>query len=359
MNPENSTEATPVDAPSAGLGPRIVTALLVVGPLAAVSAIVPSLWGRAVHLRDLVLGLVLYAVTGHGVTVGYHRMFTHGSFRPTRPLKIALAVAGSMAVEGSLVAWVANHRRHHMFSDRAGDPHSPHLYGPGIVGQLRGFVHAHMGWLFRDDPTPAERYAPDLLRDRDLTVISALFPVLAVVSLALPFFVGWGLSGSPVGGVTTLIWAGLVRMALLHHVTWSVNSICHMFGRRPFAARDHSRNFAPLALLSMGESWHNLHHAYPSSARHGVGRAQIDTSAALIRLFEVAGWASKVRWPTAERLAACTAGSPSVGVDDLAGRPAGGQADRRQERRDDELDAAAGSAVTGDPGNRRDAVLVS
>ena len=303
MNPESPPEST-------GLWPRVITALLVVGPLAAAAAVVPSLWGRAVHLRDLVLAVVLYAVTGHGVTVGFHRMFTHGSFRATRPLKIALGVAGSMAVEGSLVAWVANHRRHHMFSDREGDPHSPHLHGTGLAGQVRGLAHAHMGWLFRNDPTSAERYAPDLLRDRDLVVISALFPLLAVISLALPFFVGWGLSGSPVEGVTTLVWAGLVRMALLHHVTWSVNSICHMFGRAPFAAKDRSRNFAPLAILSMGESWHNLHHAYPSSARHGVGRRQIDTSAALIRVFEHAGWATKVRWPTTERLAACT--SPSV-----------------------------------------------
>ncbi|HEX5265284.1 MAG TPA: acyl-CoA desaturase [Acidimicrobiales bacterium] len=312
MNPESPSPATPVPAPSTSLGPRIITAALVVGPLAAVSAIVPSLWGRAVHLRDLVLALVLYAVTGHGVTVGFHRMFTHGSFRPNRPLKIALAVAGSMAVEGSLVAWVANHRRHHMFSDRQGDPHSPHLHGSGLGGQLRGLAHAHVGWLFRADPTPAERYAPDLLRDRDVTVISALFPLLAVVSLALPFFIGWGLSGSPVGGVTTLVWAGLVRMAVLHHVTWSVNSICHMFGRKPFTAKDQSRNFAPLAVLSMGESWHNLHHAYPSSARHGVGRGQIDSSAALIRLFEHAGWASKVRWPATARLSACAAGSAPV-----------------------------------------------
>jgi stearoyl-CoA desaturase (Delta-9 desaturase) len=312
MNPESPSPATPVPAPSPSLGPRIITAALVVGPLAAVSAVVPSLWGRAVHLRDLVLALVLYAVTGHGVTVGFHRMFTHGSFRPNRPLKIALAVAGSMAVEGSLVAWVANHRRHHMFSDRQGDPHSPHLHGSGLGGQLRGLAHAHIGWLFRSDPTPAERYAPDLLRDRDVRVISALFPLLAVVSLALPFFIGWGLSGSPVGGVTTLVWAGLVRMAVLHHVTWSVNSICHMFGRKPFAAKDQSRNFAPLAVLSMGESWHNLHHAYPSSARHGVGRGQIDSSAALIRLFEHAGWASKVRWPATERLSACAAESAPV-----------------------------------------------
>ena len=307
MDTETRSESSPESIPSSSLWPRIVTALLVIGPLAGVSAVVPSLWGRAVHLRDLVLALVLYAVTGHGVTVGFHRMFTHGSFKANRPLKIVLAVAGSMAVEGSLISWVANHRRHHVFSDRPGDPHSPHLHGQGLTGQLRGLAHAHVGWLFRSDPTPAERYAPDLLRDRDVTVISALFPLLALISLALPFLVGWGLSGSPVGGVTTLVWAGLVRMALLHHVTWSVNSICHMFGRQPFTAKDHSRNFAPLAVLSMGESWHNLHHAYPTSARHGVGRGQIDSSAGLIRLFEHAGWASKVRWPNPDRLAACAA----------------------------------------------------
>lgn len=305
MDTETLPELGPGSPPPTGRLARSITVLLVIGPLAAVSAIVSSEWGRVVHLRDLVLALVLYAVTGHGVTVGFHRMFTHGSFRANRPLKIALAVAGSMAVEGSITSWVANHRRHHVFSDRPGDPHSPHLRGPGLTGQIRGLAHAHVGWLFRADPTPVERYAPDLLRDRDVRVISALFPGLAVVSLALPFLVGWGLSGSPAGGVTTLVWAGLLRMALLHHVTWSVNSICHMFGRQPFAAKDHSRNFAPLAVLSMGESWHNLHHAYPASARHGVERGQIDSSAALIRLFERVGWASKVRWPSAERLAAC------------------------------------------------------
>ena len=305
METETAPELDSGSSPPTSLLARSVTVLLVVGPLAALSAIVASGWGRVVHVRDLILALALYAVTGHGVTVGFHRMFTHGSFRANRPLKIALAVAGSMAVEGSIVSWVANHRRHHVFSDRPGDPHSPHLQGPGLTGQLRGLAHAHVGWLFGADPTPAEHYAPDLLRDRDVVVISALFPGFALASLALPFLVGWGLSGSPAGGVTTLVWAGLLRMALLHHVTWSVNSICHMFGRQPFAVRDQSRNFAALAVVSMGESWHNLHHAYPASARHGVERGQIDSSAALIRLFERAGWASKVRWPSAERLAAC------------------------------------------------------
>lgn len=288
---------------------RLVTALIVIGPVLAVAAVVPLLWGRAIHLRDVILAAVLYTVTGHGVTVGFHRMFTHRSFKPKRTLKIALAIAGSMAVEGSIVSWVANHRRHHMFSDDAGDPHTPHGHGVGLRAQLRGFAHAHVGWLFRSDDSPADRFAPDLLRDRDVAVISRLFPVFALASLALPFAAGWGLSGTIFGGLTALLWAGLVRMALLHHVTWSVNSVCHMFGRRPFTTTDRSRNFAPLAVLSFGESWHNLHHAYPSSARHGVRRGQLDSSAALIRLFEHFGWVSKVRWPTAERLAACATGA--------------------------------------------------
>lgn len=294
--------------PAASIGQRLITTALVVGPLLAVAAAVPVMWGRVLHPRDVVLAFALYAVTGHGVTVGFHRMFTHRSFTPTRPLKIALGIAGSMAVEGSIVSWVANHRRHHMFSDRDGDPHSPHQYGSGVAAQLKGFAHAHVGWLFRADDSPPERFAPDLLRDRDVAVLSRLFPLLALVSLAIPFVAGWGMSGTVYGGLSALLWAGLVRMAVLHHVTWSVNSVCHMFGRRPHAAKDLSRNFAPLAVLSMGESWHNFHHAFPSSARHGAGRGQLDSSAAVIRVFERLGWASKVRWPSEERLALAATG---------------------------------------------------
>jgi stearoyl-CoA desaturase (delta-9 desaturase) len=276
---------------------RAITALLVVGPFFAIAVCVPLLWGRVVTVRDLVLAVVLYAITGHGVTVGFHRLFTHRSFTATRALKISLAVAGSMAVEGSPTGWVANHRRHHMFSDRPGDPHSPHRYGTGVGGQLRGFAYAHVGWLFANDDTPAERFAPDLRRDPDIVMIDRLFPVLAVASFALPFAIGWAWSRSLAGAFTALIWAGVVRIALLHHVTWSVNSVCHMFGRQPSGLTDRSTNFAPLAVISMGESWHNFHHANPSSARHGAGRGQIDSSAAVIRLFEKAGWATKVRWP--------------------------------------------------------------
>lgn len=285
-----------------------VTGLVVVGPVLGVALGVVLLWGRAVHLRDILIAGLLFVVTGHGVTVGFHRLFAHHAFKPNRALKIVLAVAGSMAVEGSVIGWVANHRRHHVFSDREGDPHSPHLTGDGRLGQLRGLLHAHVGWLFTADDTAAKRFAPDLLRDRDTVVISKLFPLFAVASLALPFALGWALSGwTIVGGLSALIWAGLVRMTLLHHVTWSVNSVCHLFGRQPFAANDHSRNFAPLSVVSMGESWHNFHHACPSSARHGVLPGQLDSSAVLISLCERAGWATKVRWPTAEQVDAARA----------------------------------------------------
>ena len=282
----------------AGTAQRIGTALLIIGPVAALAISVPLLWGRALHWRDVVLGVVLYAVTGHGVTVGFHRMFTHASFRPNRPLKIALGIAGSMAVQGSVISWVANHRRHHVHSDQPGDPHTPH---DQTVSAGRRFIHAHMGWLFRPDTTPVERFAPDLVKDRDALMLSRLFPLLATASLTLPFVAGWALSGELRGGVTAFVWAGVVRMGLLHHVTWSINSICHVTGRRPFRTTDRSGNVAALALVSMGESWHNLHHAAPSLARHGVERGQLDSSARLISLFERCGWATKVRWPTPGR----------------------------------------------------------
>jgi stearoyl-CoA desaturase (delta-9 desaturase) len=296
--------ATPDPAPGGLLVGRIVTAALVVSPVVALGVAVPLLWGSVIHLRDAVLAVVLYLVTAVGVTVGFHRMLTHRSFRPNRALKIALAAAGSMALEGGVIGWVAAHRRHHRFSDAPGDPHSPQRFGRSAWDQLRGFLWAHVGWLFSSDLTSTERYAPDLLRDGDLVVLNRLFPLVAIASLGIPFGIGWWLSGSWAGALAALVWAGVLRMALLHHVTWSINSVCHMFGRRRFASADDSTDFAPLALLSLGESWHNFHHAVPSSARHGVLAHQLDLSAELIRLFERLGWATHVRWPQASTIRA-------------------------------------------------------
>jgi stearoyl-CoA desaturase (Delta-9 desaturase) len=283
-----------------------VTAVIVILPFVALGLAGWLLWGRLIHPADILLAVVLYTVTGLGVTIGFHRGLTHGGYRAVRPVRIALAVAGSMSFQGDVIGWVAIHRRHHAFTDRPGDPHSPYRYGTHLRGQLRGLLHAHVGWLFRNDRTSAERYAPDLLADRDIRAVSRAFPVLCVLTLALPFAAGWAIGGTWVSGVTALLWAGLVRIALLHHVTWSVNSLCHMIGERPFRTRRHDRatNLWPLALLSFGESWHNLHHADPTSARHGVDRGQIDPSAAVIRLFERLGWVHDVRWPTSARVAA-------------------------------------------------------
>ncbi|MGH9016474.1 MAG: acyl-CoA desaturase [Acidimicrobiales bacterium] len=276
---------------------KLVTMVIVVGPALALVPIVIVLWGHAVNLTDLVMSFAFYVVTGFGVTIGFHRLFTHRSFKSSRLLKIALAAVGSMAVEGSVTSWVATHRRHHMYSDSAGDPHSPHRYGARKMEVLRGLAFSHVGWLFVSDASSAERYAPDMLRDSDLRRIGKLFPMFAVASLAIPFGIGYTLDGSWVGAVSALVWAGAVRMALLHHVTWSVNSICHVFGRRPLESKDRSSNVWILSVLSLGESWHNIHHAHPSWARHGALRGMVDPSARLIRIFERLGWASMVRWP--------------------------------------------------------------
>jgi stearoyl-CoA desaturase (Delta-9 desaturase) len=303
-------EATdPFERPGAGRAAvdwrqKLVTLVIVVGPALGLTPIVILLWGHAVNLTDVIMGLVLYVITGFGVTIGFHRLLTHRSFTSARLLKIALAALGSMAVEGSVTSWVATHRRHHMYSDSAGDPHSPHRYGDQGIKLLRGLFFSHVGWLFVSDASSAERYAPDMLRDSDLRRIGKLFPVLALSSLAIPFGIGYCLAGTWVGAVSALVWAGAVRMALLHHVTWSVNSICHVFGRRPLEAKDRSANVWVLSVLSLGESWHNIHHAHPSWARHGALRGMVDPSARLIRVFERLGWARAVRWPDRAALVA-------------------------------------------------------
>jgi stearoyl-CoA desaturase (delta-9 desaturase) len=261
-------------------------------------------WGWGLTWLDVALFAAFYVPTILGVTVGYHRHFTHGSFKATRPLRIALAIVGCMAIQGPVVQWVADHRRHHAFSDRAGDPHSPWRYGTDTRALLRGMFHAHLGWLFDRRQTNAQRYAPDLLKDRPLRITSRLFVVWAFLSLALPAVIGGLVTGTWFGAWTAFFWAGLVRTALSHHVTWSINSLCHTIGSRPFTSRDRSTNLWPLALLSMGESWHNLHHADPTCARHGVLRGQVDISARVIWVFEKLGWARDVKWPDPVRLAA-------------------------------------------------------
>ncbi len=301
-------ESSPGGAPPGPLtSARIVTSLLVAGPLVALAVFLPLGWGGTATIWGLGLAAVFYVFTGFGISAGFHRLFAHRSFCAKRGLKIVLAVAGTMALEGSVISWVTTHRRHHMFSDRPGDPHSPVSHGTETPTATRGFLWAHVGWLFASDSTSQKRFAPDLLRDPDLVVIDRLFPVLAVASLIIPFGIGWFVTGTLGGALGVFLWAGAIRMALLHHVTWSINSICHLWGRRPFTTGDNSANVASLALVSFGESWHNFHHAAPASARHGVLDHQVDLAAVLIRLFEKAGWATKVRWPTATQIETLTA----------------------------------------------------
>jgi stearoyl-CoA desaturase (delta-9 desaturase) len=272
--------------------------LIVFGPLLGVAWAVVRFWNHGISALDLLLIPILYAISGHGVTVGYHRLLTHRGFKVTRWLKICLVVAGSLAFEGSPIAWVANHRMHHSYADREGDPHSPVPDDFGARAQLAGLWHAHVGWLFTASPAPIPRFAADLQADADLRLISSLFPLFCVVSLGLPFGIAWAWTGQLSAGFTALLWAGAVRIFLLHHMTWSVNSICHTYGRRPF----NTPNVAVLSVLSMGDSWHNAHHAAPSMVRHGVERGQMDSSARIIRVLEMAGWATDVHWPDMDRL---------------------------------------------------------
>ena len=318
----DGTGPFPVADATAWTGPRrtqvAVTGLIVMAPFAGLAVAVAMLWGHGIGLADVLLAIGLYAITGFGVTVGFHRLLTHRSFTAPPWLRITLAIAGSMSFQGDVTGWVATHRRHHAFTDRPGDPHSPYRYGTGTIAQLHGLVDAHVGWLFRDDPTPADRYAPDMLADPAMTRVAKAFPALCAVSLILPFTLGWAIGGDLRAAWIALLWAGLVRVLLLHHVAWSVNSLCHMIGTRPHAGRrfDRSTDLWPLALISFGESWHNGHHAVPTCARHGSRPHQIDISAGLIRIFERLGWATGVHWPSPEpeRVGGSLPGAPLPGA---------------------------------------------
>jgi len=282
---------------------RLLTAFIVVVPFAALIWAAERFWHHGIGWFDLALAAGLYAVTGFGITLGFHRLFTHRSFRARRGLRIFLAVAGSLAAEGSLISWVSHHRRHHLYADKAGDPHSPYTDESGVGAQLRGLWHAHVGWFFSGVQSNPRRWSRDLLADPDLVVVSRLTPLWIVLSLVLPFGIGWAVTRSIAGALLALLWAGGVRIALLHHVTWSINSLCHQWGKHPYETADRSGNISLLSVVSLGESWHNSHHAFPALARHGCDRGQLDSTAALLRIFVRLGWASNARWPRPEQLA--------------------------------------------------------
>ncbi len=290
---------------------RIANLVAVLLPFAGLVAAIVLLWGVAFDWVHLGILAVMYVATTLGVSIGYHRLFTHRSFRTSRPVAAILALLGSMAVEGPLLQWVALHRRHHQCSDDHGDPHSPHGHGDGVRGVLLGMWHAHIGWFLRSRPTGLARYARDLRADPVLRTMSRLFPLWVVVGLALPAVLGGLLTMSWMGVLLGFLWGGLVRVLLVHHVTWSINSVCHIWGTRPFRSHDESRNNAILGVLAMGEGWHNNHHAFPTSARHGLRWWQIDVSYLIIRGIALVGLATDVRLPTPQRIAAKRMGAPS------------------------------------------------
>jgi stearoyl-CoA desaturase (delta-9 desaturase) len=288
----------------ASLGVRLVTLLAIVVPLLGVIAAPFFLWGWGFHWTDLGLLLGMYIFTALGITVGFHRLFVHRSFETYTWVKFVWAVLGSMAAQGSLLYWVAIHRRHHQYSDTPDDPHSPRHEGRGVLGLLRGFWHAHIGWFFQPQPPHLDRYVKDLSASPALRVASYLFPVWVGLGLVLPAVLGGVITGSWGGVWTGLIWGGLVRLFLVQHVTWSVNSACHLWGTRPYKSDDLSRNNVVFGILALGEGWHNTHHTFPTSARHGLRWWQIDVSYWVIRSMALLGLAWNLKLPTRQAQAA-------------------------------------------------------
>jgi stearoyl-CoA desaturase (Delta-9 desaturase) len=300
-------KATPeIDEKPTTRAQQITVGVFVFLPMLALVAAIPFAWGWGLNWHDVVIAAVFYWVSGLGITVGYHRYFTHSSFKAKPGLRVALAVAGSMAMEGPVVTWVADHRRHHKYSDKEGDPHSPWRYGDDAKALAKGLLWAHILWLFDPNQTSQEKFAPDLLADKKIHLVDSLFPAIVAFSLLAPAVAGgfWTSVGvwSWHGAIEAFFWAGLVRITLLHHVTWSTNSICHTWGNTDWQSRDRSVNVSWLAIASFGESWHNLHHADPTCARHGALKGQIDQSARVIQWFEKLGLAYDVRWPDEARL---------------------------------------------------------
>ncbi|MDP9347366.1 MAG: fatty acid desaturase [Actinomycetota bacterium] len=278
---------------------RRITITAVVVPFLAFIAAVVLLWGGLVSGRDLAIFAVMYAFVGFGVTIGFHRLLTHRSFTAPAGVRALLAILGSMSVQGAVIHWVADHRKHHAFTDEEGDPHSPHTQGgEGWRGVLSGMWHAHTGWLFEDGQrTSARRFAPDLKNDPAIRFVDRYFLLWVVLGLAIPFAAGFAIGGTLTAGLTALLWGGLVRVFVLHHATWSVNSVCHMYGTRPFVTDDESRNNWVVALVSLGEGWHHNHHAFPTSARHGLQGRQFDPSYMIIKGMEKVGLASGLKQP--------------------------------------------------------------
>lgn len=302
--------AAPHEHHEMGTTEKIMNLLAVVLPFAATITAIVLLWNSLVTPADLAIMVVMYLVTAIGITVGYHRLLTHRSFITLKPVEYMFAILGSMAVQGPPLAWVADHRKHHAHTDVEGDPHSPHVgHGEGVMSVWKGLWHAHTGWLFSEQGRADwRRYAPDLYEDRGMRIISRSFGLLVLASLLIPTAAGALVTGTWQGALTGLLWGGFVRIFFVHHVTWSVNSVCHFLGSRRFNVDDHSTNVFWLAIPSLGESWHHNHHAFPRSASHGLKRREIDPSALIISGMEKVGLARNVVRISPERQAQKQAG---------------------------------------------------
>jgi stearoyl-CoA desaturase (delta-9 desaturase) len=279
---------------------RIITAIAVATPPLGILSAAGVLWGVALQPVDVILFVAFYAVTGVGISVGYHRLFTHRSFETSPAMRAVLAIFGSLALEGGVISWAAEHRKHHAYSDVEGDPHSPHVgRGEGAVQRIRGLWHAHMGWFFstKGIAEAQEKFRRDLDADPVIRTVDRLYGLWILATFGIPFAVGYAVGGTAWAGFEAFVWAGLIRIFIGHHVTWSINSICHMYGKRPYKARDESRNNWLLALPSFGEAWHNNHHAFPSSAIFGLDRRQLDLGALTILAFERLGLVWNVKRP--------------------------------------------------------------
>jgi stearoyl-CoA desaturase (delta-9 desaturase) len=287
---------------------RFLTGTVTALPILALGVVVWQVWGDFLRWSDIAVFAIMYLITVSGITVGFHRLFTHRAYKTGPRTRVTLAIMGSMAIEGPITAWVADHRKHHVFTDVEGDPHSPHVgHGGGLKGALRGLLHAHVGWLFIHTQRGAkDRYAKDLLNDPLIRWVDRWFFVWVLLGLAMPFALGWLIGGSFYAALTGLLWGGAVRMLVVHHLTYSINSLCHFFGRRRFETGDESRNLAWLAPLAFGEGWHNNHHAFPTSAHHGMTRREklLDPSAWVIGAMEKLGLAWDVVRVSPEKQAA-------------------------------------------------------
>jgi stearoyl-CoA desaturase (delta-9 desaturase) len=288
---------------------RFLTGTVTVVPFLALFVVGWQVWGSWLHWSDLAVFFITYIPIGLGVTVGFHRLFTHRSFTAKPPVRATFAILGSAAIEGPIISWVADHRKHHAFSDKPGDPHSPHDHEGGV---LRGLLHAHVGWLFiHTERANRQRYAPDLIKDPVISWVDKTFVLWVFAGLAFPFALGWLIGGTIQSALTGLLWGGAVRMLVLHHVTYSINSLCHFFGRRRFEVDDESRNLAWLSVFSFGESWHHNHHAFPTSAAHGLKWYEFDVSAQVIRGMKRLGWVTEVVEISPERQAKKLVAEPS------------------------------------------------